>query len=301
MFENEIIECINIVKNSKNRIERNEAMRKIIEQYTPYLKKAVKKGDPWGEEDAFASALEGLYDAVKNFDTTKSNKFFSYAYSVISGKIHTNLRDGRAIRIPNTELKRLRKEENRGEYNRKTTLLSLNNHAFNEEGVELEERITYEENFDLPDKEEEAEKAEIQEKVVALLKDTVDRNNNKPVRYRNEVTHEYDGEMFRMYYGILGYPKYTVKEIREKMLQEHGIVLADSSITSRCESIVEVIRNEVRKRIWDGKNRTFALNNSNNGEVNPEDAILGPLFGGMQEKMPKDFMPTLEEVKKIKK
>lgn len=302
MTEKDIIECINIVKNSKTKIERDEAMRKIINQYMPFLKKVVKKGEPWDEEDSFASAIEGLYTAVMNFDTTKGIKFFSYAYSVIRGKIYTNLRDGRAIRIPNTELKRLRKEENRSEYNRKTTLLSLNNHAFNEEGVELEDRISYEENFNLPDEEEETEKTEMQERIVDLLKDTLDRNNNKPIRYRNEVTHEFDGLMFRMYYGILGYPKYSVKEIREKMLQEHGILFADSSIVSRCERIVDVIKDEVRKRAWDGRNRTFALDNLDDTEANlSQDAILGPLFGGLGEEMPNDFMPTFEEVKKIKK
>ena len=295
MNENEILKCIETVNNGQGR-ERDKAMSKIMEQFQPYMYKAVSRMDPTGGEDAMSAAIEGLYHAVTKYKPESGNRFFTYAYNCISGYIGMSLRNGRLMRIPNTELKRLRKQENRDEYSKRSNFISLNTRVLDGEGKEIEDFISYDEDFDLLDEEEEAKKAENQEKAVEILKATI-YNNDKASHRFNEPVHSQDGMMFCMMYGILGSPKYSAREISKIMKEEKNLDIPESTVISRCRSILELVRGKMKEIGWAKHCVTFAcMNNSNMPEWEAEDASLGPLFGGPQEDMPKDYVPDMTEI-----
>lgn len=295
MNESEILKCIETVNNSKGR-ERDKAMAKIMDQFQPYMYKAVARMDPNGGEDAMSAAIEGLYHAVSKFKPESGNQFFTYAYNCISGYIGMALRDGRLIRLTNSELKHLRKKENRDEYARRSNFISLNNRNMDGEGREMEEYVAYNENYDIPDEEEEAKKAAAQKKADEILKSTIFNLNGLPNK-DDEPTHKYDGAMFRMMYGILGSPKYTVKEIVQKMKDDVGIEISESTVCSRCRSIMGLVREKMKFMGWSKSCVTFAwLNNRNIQEGAAEEAVIGPLFGGPEGDMPKDYVPDMSEL-----
>ena len=283
--ETELHEWIDIVQHGTGRA-RDKAMGNIMQQFMPYMNKAVMKMDPTGGEDALSAATEGLYHAVMKFNPESGNKFFTYAYNCISGYVGMALRNGRLIRIPNSELKRLRKDENRGEYAARSYFSSLNDRMGDEESTEFIDTVAYVEDFMVPDEDEEKSKSEAQTKRVELIRSALEKNDKKNRENRvkakfDEVTHQYDGKMYCMLHGILDEPQCSSREIAQK-LQEQGVPMNESTVRFRCNTITKILIQEKTEEDRKERNRTHALANYTGQESpNPDDAYIGPIFGGL--------------------
>lgn len=281
--EAELHEWIETVQHGKSEFARNRAMGKIMNRFMPYMNRAVMKMDPAGGEDALSAATEGLYHAVLKFNPDSGNRFFTYAYNCISGYVGMALRNGRLIRIPNSELKRLRKQENRDEYSMRTGFASLNDRLGDDDGTEFIDMVSYVEDYVIPDEEAEKKKEEEQAKRVSFIKATLEKNDRKnrenSVKARfDELTHEYDGKMYCMLHGILNEPQCTPKEIAAEM-RSKGIPMSESTVRSRCNAITKLLIQEKNEADQMEKYRTCAMANSGGQYApRPEDAGIGPLF-----------------------
>ena len=90
-----------IKQAQQNRIEATE---KIIEQFTPLLKSYAKKYSRHMHayfEDLYQVGVVGLLHAIKKFDLTAKNPFYSYAVLCIVGMIKNHFRNWTwGIKVP---------------------------------------------------------------------------------------------------------------------------------------------------------------------------------------------------------
>lgn len=123
---NEILNAVGIIQmNNKNR-ETEKAMSMLIKQFYNYIVKCATAIDAFNVDDKIIAGCEGLLYAARNFDLSKGAKFFTYAYSCISGYMKWDFRHSRLIKIPSTKLSELRKPENAEEFRKLSNPLSLN-------------------------------------------------------------------------------------------------------------------------------------------------------------------------------
>lgn len=149
----EILNAVGIIQlNNKNR-ETEKAMSMLIKQFYNYIVKCATAIDAANVDDKIIAGCEGLLYAARNFDLSKGSKFFTYAYTCISGYMKWDFRHGRLIKIPSTKIQELRKPENAEEFRRLSNPLSLNTGIGNSDSEEnkkehetfLSDGIDYEE------------------------------------------------------------------------------------------------------------------------------------------------------------
>lgn len=227
--------------SSLSDITRNNAMNKVIHQFLPYINKTVFALCPESIEEGKSAAIEGLYHAMRKYNPASGNNFFTYAYNCISGYIRMAQRDGRLVRIPNKELDRLRRPENRDDYIKMTNYISLDHPVSKDDDkTVLGDMICVYDKYgffesDIPEDNE-------------IENETLKRVLRFAIQITNTVTsndprhsHHHNDEIYCMYKGILDSPTYSPREICKILKDRYDVYLSPQTVVVRCAKIDEYL------------------------------------------------------------
>ena len=93
MTEQEIVQNVILVKENND----SAAMARIINQFTPLIRRLSRKINPMNIEDAFQDGTIALWRAARDFDPSKNFRFNTFAYKIMESCMIRNLHNSRDL------------------------------------------------------------------------------------------------------------------------------------------------------------------------------------------------------------